>query len=100
MSDMKSISYDIFKTREFNEKISCNEKHFTNRKRIMKFETKPILKANFRPQTSNTARKFKQTILFLGDKLDSKKSDTYEAPLYDPNSISYVYISRIHSEYY
>ena len=30
-----------FNTRELNEEISCADKHFTKRKGVMKFETRP-----------------------------------------------------------
>ena len=34
-----------FATRELNEGIQCDEKHFTKRKGVMKFETKPRRKS-------------------------------------------------------
>ena len=30
-----------FNTRELNEEIPCNDRHFTKRKGVMKFESKP-----------------------------------------------------------
>ncbi len=71
-----------FDTRELNEEILCDERHFTKRKGVLKFETKP---------TMNNTRKSKQT---------TPQSDKYEAHLYDPNSGSYRYVSRIRAKYY
>ena len=71
-----------FNTRELNEEIPCDDKHFTKRKGVMKFETRPA---------SNNTRK---------PKLTTPQSDSYEAHLYDPNDGSYGYISRIRSRYY
>ena len=31
----------LFNTRELNEEIPCDDKHFTKRKGVMKFETRP-----------------------------------------------------------
>ena len=31
----------LFNTRELNEEIPCNERHFTKRKGVMKFECRP-----------------------------------------------------------
>ena len=71
-----------FNTRELNEEIPCDERHFTKRKGVMKFETKP---------TMNNTRKLKQT--------SSPQSDSHEAHLYNPTDSSYGYLSRIRSKY-
>ena len=41
-----------------------------------------------------------QIIIFVGDKLDSQQNDKYKAQLWDPNSGSYSYVSRICAKYY
>mgnify|MGYP001129580393 CR=1 FL=1 len=69
-------------TRELNEEIPCADRHFTKRKGIMKFESKPV---------STNTRKPKQT---------TPQSDVYESQLYEPNSGSYGYVSRIRSRSY
>ena len=71
-----------FDTRELNEEILCNDRHFTKRKGVLKFETKP---------TMYNTRKPKQT--------SSPQSDAYEAHLYNPDDGSYGFVSRIRSKY-
>ena len=71
-----------FDTRELNEEILCDDRHFTKRKGVLKFETKP---------TTNSTRKVKRA---------APVNDAYEAHLYNPNDGSYGYVSRIRAKYY
>ena len=68
-----------FDTRELNEEIPCDDRHFTKRKEVIKFESKPT--------SNNRTRKSKQV---------SPQNDAYEAHLYSPND---GYVSRIRSRY-
>ena len=70
-----------FDTRELNEEILCDDRHFTKRKGVLKFETKP---------TTNNTSKVKRA---------APVNDTYEAHLYNPNDGSYGYVSRIRTKY-
>ena len=49
----------LFNTRELNEEIPCNDKHFTKRKGVMKFESRPHHKSEQsrdNPNSGNISR--------------------------------------------
>ena len=68
-----------FDTRELNEDIPQNNKRFTKRN----------------GKLCNVARVVPRKV-----KQATPASDKYEAQLYDPNTNSYGYVSRIRSRYY